>query len=95
LLLVDLDERCGVRLAGRASDFNKVFGLYSFPLQMKSPLPFMLKKLRLEAADVPEGNSRNGPLSVSLYVLHPEKSVSISPAKVRRFPLDENRISFA
>src|SRR3982074_2185581 len=51
LLLVDLHR--GVRLAGRASDFNKVFGQYSFPLQMKSPLPFRLKKLRLEAADVP------------------------------------------
>jgi aspartate ammonia-lyase len=46
-------ERYSVRLAGRVSDFNKVFGQYSFPLQMKSPLPFRLKKLRLEAADVP------------------------------------------
>src|ERR1700680_4612422 len=26
-------------------------------------------------------NSRNGPLSVSLYVLHPEKSVAFHPAK--------------
>jgi hypothetical protein len=46
-------ERCGVRLAGRASVFNKVFGQYSFPLQTKSPLPFRLRKLRLEAADAP------------------------------------------
>jgi hypothetical protein len=46
-------ERCGVRLAGRASVFNKVFGQYTFPLHMRSPLPFRLRKLRLEAADAP------------------------------------------
>jgi len=30
-----------------------------------------------------------------LYVLHPEKSVALRPAKGETLPLDENRISFA
>src|SRR5450830_1842253 len=46
-------DRCGACLAGRASDFNKVFGQYSFPLRMKSPPPSKLRRLRLEAADAP------------------------------------------
>ena len=46
MLLIDLH-------GDLAADFNKVFGQYSFPLQMKSPLRFRLKKRRFEAADVP------------------------------------------
>jgi aspartate ammonia-lyase len=39
--------------SGRVRDFNKLFGQYSFPLRMKSPLPSKLRRLRLEAADSP------------------------------------------
>src|ERR1700681_3368018 len=39
-------------LDGAACDFNKVFRQYTFPLRMKSPSPFRLRKLRLEAAGV-------------------------------------------
>src|SRR2546423_8285906 len=45
------DDAWELRTEGTASDFNKVFRPYSFPLRMKSPRSSRLRKLRLEAAD--------------------------------------------
>src|SRR2546423_9683447 len=46
-------RRCCTRIPMRASDFNKVFRLYSFPLRMKSSRPSRPRKLRLEATEQP------------------------------------------
>src|SRR6266480_7727598 len=45
--------KISVRATGRTGGFNKVSGLYSFPLRMKSSHPSRLRKLRLQAADAP------------------------------------------
>jgi aspartate ammonia-lyase len=52
-IFVGCKRNYGVRTTGRTGGFNKVSGLYSFPLRMKSSHPSRLRKLRLEAADAP------------------------------------------